>query len=143
MIEFISVAVLVALAALHAYWGVGGHWPGRDDLSLGRTVAGFRGVSKMPPPLACYAVAAVLVCAALWTLMLAGRLNFGLPRPLLILGGVALALVFLGRGVAAYLPAWRKLAPEQPFAYLDQILYGPLCLTLGTLLGIVASKGFG
>jgi hypothetical protein len=45
--------------------------------------------------------------------------------------GFAAGAVFLGRGLAAYIPAWRRVTPEQPFARLDQIAYGPLCLALG------------
>jgi len=30
------VVVLLALATLHFYWGLGGRWPGHDDRSLSR-----------------------------------------------------------------------------------------------------------
>ena len=47
------------------------------------------------------------------------------------LAGLAVALVFLGRGVAGFTPAWRRHTPEQPFATLDVRYYSPLCLAIG------------
>jgi Protein of unknown function (DUF3995) len=140
MIDLVLATVLVALAALHAYWGMGGRWPGTDDASLARTVAGFSGVSAMPPAGASFVVALCLLAAALWAAMLTGRVGIGLPVGLLTLGGFALTAVFLGRGVAAYVPAWRRLTPEQPFARLDQQVYGPLCLVIGALLAVVTLR---
>jgi hypothetical protein len=122
--------VLIALAALHAYWGLGGVWPGDDPRSAAMTVAGFKGIQAMPPPLACFAVAGVLTVAAMWVQALAGGIT-AFPKWLVVLGGIAMAFVFLARGVAAYLPAWRQITPEQPFASYDVTLYGPLCLALG------------
>ena len=42
-----------------------------------------------------------------------------------------ISLIFLARGVAAFLPAWRRLTPEPAFARMDRKLYGPLCTALG------------
>ena len=36
----ILIVILVALAALHAWWGVGGRWPGHDERSLVELVIG-------------------------------------------------------------------------------------------------------
>ena len=141
MIDLLVAAVLLVIAALHVYWGVGGHWPGRDAASLAQTVVGFKNIAAMPPPAACFVVASVLAAAALWPLMVSGRIALGLPNGLLVLGSLALTMVFLARGVAAYAPAWRQLTPEQPFARLDRQLYGPLCLILGCLFAIVTAKG--
>jgi Protein of unknown function (DUF3995) len=142
MIDLLVAAVLLVIAALHVYWGVGGHWPGRDAASLARTVAGFKNIAAMPPPAACFVVAGALVAAAVWPLMMSGRIAMGLPNALLVVGSLVLTMVFLARGVAAYLPAWRQLTPEQPFARLDRQLYGPLCLILGCLIAIVTAKGW-
>jgi len=114
---------------------------GRDDASCARAVAGFRGISTMPSPALCFAVAATLVAAALWVLLVSGRIASGVPHILLTAAGSILALVFLARGAAAYLPAWRRLTPEQPFARLDQAVYGPLCLVIGALAAIVTLSG--
>lgn len=141
MIDLALASVLIAIAALHAYWGVGGRWPGHDDLSLARAVAGFRGIRAMPSPAACFAVAATLVAAALWVLLVSGRIASSVPHVLLSAAGLILSLVFVARGAAAYLPAWRRLTPEQPFARLDQSVYGPLCLIIGLAAAIVTVTG--
>jgi hypothetical protein len=41
------------------------------------------------------------------------------------------AAVFLLRGAVTYMPFWRRVAPEQPFARLDRQYYAPLCLLIG------------
>ena len=122
----ILTVVLAAIAALHAYWGFGGVWPGRDSADCARRTGGFRGARTMPGPAACFAVAAVLAIAALIPIFLAGR--FGV---LALLAGLAVAFVFLGRGVAGFTPAWRRLTPDEPFATLDVRYYSPLCLAIG------------
>jgi len=64
----------------------------------------------------------------------------GLPDELLALYsavGGAIALVFLLRGVAGFLPFWRAKHDAQPFAQLDQKIYSPLCLGIGTGLGVL------
>ncbi len=60
--------------------------------------------------------------------------RFGMPCPRL--RHSPFALVFLGRGVAGFTPAWRRHTPEQPFATLDIRYYSPLCLAIG--LGFAA-----
>jgi hypothetical protein len=127
--------VLAAIAALHAYWGFGGIWPGRDAADCARRTGGFRGARSMPGPAACFAVAAALAIAALVPIFLAG--HFGM---LATLAGLALALVFLGRGVAGFTPAWRRLTPEEPFATLDVRYYSPLCLAIGAGFAALAIK---
>jgi hypothetical protein len=129
--------ILLVLAGLHVYWGLGGVWPGDDPRSLALTVAGFKGVQAMPPPLACLMVAAALIAAAAWAQTLAGVGLRILPHWLAVLGGIALSAIFLVRGVAAYLPAWRAITPEQPFASYDVALYGPLCLFLGASFAVL------
>lgn len=127
---------LVGIAALHAYWGVGGVWPGTDGASCARTVAGFRGMEAMPPPTACFAVALVVVVMALVALALGGW--YAEPIGPAHLAGMALfiGLVLLGRGALGFTPWWRRLAPEQPFARLDRRYYSPLLVLLG--LGFLA-----
>jgi hypothetical protein len=124
-------SVLLVLSAVHAYWTVGGVWPGTDAPSCARTVGGFPDSRSMPGPGPCFAVAAALFFSAIVALMLGGVIAN--PFPLFILGpaGLAVTLVFLGRGVAGYAPAWRRLTPVQPFARLDRLYYSPLCLIIG------------
>jgi hypothetical protein len=123
--------VLAVLAALHAYWGAGGVWPGVDEANCARTVTGFRGRRRMPPPASAFAVAGLLAIAALVALGLGIAAIPPQASSLLWLAGAGVALVFLGRGLLGFTPAWRRLTPEQPFARLDRRFYSPLCLAIG------------
>ncbi len=116
-------ALLFVPAALHLLWAIGAWVPIRDEAALARATVGAPGITKMPGPIPCAVVFVALSFAA----SLPHLTTFPL-RTLLLL---AIAAVFLLRGIAAYLPAWRKLVPEEPFATLDQRYYGPLCLLLG------------
>jgi hypothetical protein len=135
LLAVILTLVLTAIAALHAYWGLGGVWPGRDAADCARRTGGFRGARTMPGPAACFAVAVALAIAALIPIFLAGR--FGM---LATLAGLAVALVFLGRGVAGFTPAWRRLTPEEPFATLDVRYYSPLCLIIGAGFAVLTIR---
>jgi hypothetical protein len=136
LLAAILTLTLAAIAVLHAYWGFGGVWPGRDAADCARRVGGFRGVRAMPGPAACFAVAAALAIAALVPMFIVGR--FGV---LSALAGLAVALVFLGRGGAGFTPAWRRHTPEQPFATLDVRYYSPLCLAIGIGFAALTFKG--
>lgn len=134
--------VLWALAALHVHWGDGGLWPKKDELTLARTVVGAPGIEKMPSRTACFAVALALFLAGLWPLEMIGVIPAMFPIELDVLAGYGLAAIFLLRGVAAYLPAFRKRFPEKPFATLDRRLYGPLCLLIGAGFLFLLSFGW-
>ena len=139
-VGIIVATVLAALAGLHIYWATGGVWPGTDEKSCARTVAGFRGIEKMPSIPETITVAILLSAAALLALVL-GVGNDMLPAWLLVALGAAASLVFAGRGVAGYLPAWRRLTPEMPFAAYDVRYYSPLCLTLGASFAFLTVSG--
>ena len=141
-LAFALSAVLLLITALHAYWGLGGIWPGRDNASCAHAVVGFRGVDEMPTPFACFAVAACLCLATLWPLALAGVFASPFPREGLAATALLIGLVFLGRGIAGFSPWWRRLAPEQPFARLDVSFYSPLCLLIGLSFAILAITEF-
>lgn len=117
-------AALVVIALVHLAWAAGVTWPFASERDLARAVVGTRGIERMPAPDLCALVAAALLAAAAWPWL--GGL--GALRPL---GLAALALVFLARGGASYVPALRALGPEEPLATYDRRLYGPLCLALG------------
>ena len=119
---YVVSLILIVIAALHLLWALGYWFPIRDEARLARTVAGFKGIDKMPGAAACamVVVALLFVTSALW--WPAGGL-----RSLILVGAV---LVFGLRGVAAYMPQWRRLTPEQPFATFDRRYFGPLCLFL-------------
>ena len=135
-------AVLTVIAALHAYWGIGGVWPGTDSRSCARAVAGFKGIEAMPSAAASFAVAAALAVAALVVMALGGV--FASPFEPLPLAGAALfvALAFLGRGLLGFTPGWRRRTPEMPFARLDVRYYSPLCLVIGVGIAILALSAF-
>ena len=141
MIALILAIILWALAALHVYWGVGGVWPGTDVRSCARAIAGFRGIEAMPSMQAASAVAAALGFAGLLAFRLAGHGAGLLPANLALLGGTLAIVVFAGRGLAGYLPAWRRLTPEMPFARYDVRYYSPLCLVLGAGFAILTLQG--
>ena len=131
--------VLAAIAVLHAYWGFGGVWPGRDAADCARRTGGFRGARTMPGPAACFTVAAAIAIAGAIPIIIIGPM--GMPVSALpALAGLAVAFVFLGRGVAGFTPAWRRLTPEEPFASLDVRYYSPLCLAIGTGFAALAIK---
>lgn len=135
-------SLLALLAGLHVYWGLGGVWPGTDQKSCARAIAGFPGIDRMPPPAAAFAVAAALLAAALVAPALAGVIALPLPSCLVLLAGVAAAAVFLGRGIAGFTPAWRKLTPEMPFARNDRRWFSPLCLLIGAGFATLSLQGF-
>jgi hypothetical protein len=124
-------AALIAIAAVHVYWGIGGHWPATDERSLARTVVGSAGIERMPSGAACFAVAAVLSAASLLPFMAVGVIDPPWPRVLTLAGLVGCGMVFVGRGVMSFVPALRRFGPEEPFATYDKRIYGPLCLMLG------------
>lgn len=123
VIAVILTAVLTAIAALHLMWAIGFWTPIRDEERLAKTVVGARGVTRMPGAIPCSLVALALAFAAVLPHQ-AGFPGRGILMPVI-------ALVFLARGAAAYVPAWRALAPEEPFASLDRTIYGPLCAVIG------------
>jgi hypothetical protein len=134
-------AVLFAIAALHAYWGVGGVWPGSDARSCARTVGGFPGATAMPGPMPCFAVAAAILIVAIVALAQGGLIRLPLPDAAVATATFGAALVFVARGVAGYTSAWRQLTPEQPFATLDMRYYSPLSLAIGVgLLALLAKE---
>lgn len=124
-------AVLAAIAVLHAAWGLGSHWPCASEESLVATAGGTPGAKRMYPSSACFTVAAMLTGVSAWPLFAAGLLPTAWPGWLTLLAGGAIAAVFIARGIAGYVPAWRRLHSAEPFATLDRRVYAPLCFALG------------
>lgn len=133
--------VLAAIAALHAAWGLGSHWPCASEEILVRTAGGTPDATKMYPPASCFVVAALLAGASVWPLFAAGLLHEAWPRWLTLLAGAGIAAVFVARGVAGYVPAWRRLQSAEPFATLDRRFYAPLCLFLGAGFIVLLLRG--
>jgi hypothetical protein len=122
------VIILVALGAVHAAWGFGSHWPGRNEADLVSRVIGRTRTGKMPPPVSCAGVAVALFVAA----VLAAQVTAQSPR-LLIGAYYACAGIFLLRGlVGLFSPVWRYAAGT-PFHRLNRLYYSPLCLLIAGL----------
>jgi hypothetical protein len=128
-VSIVLAAIFVALGALHAHWAFGGLWPARDERALIDTVVGEPRRQRMPGRALSLAVAGLLLAAAAVVLLL--DRPAGLPSRIAALPGFGLAFVLIARGVAGYLPAWRRAHPAEPFARLDRLAYSPLCLALG------------
>jgi hypothetical protein len=122
------IAVLLLLAGLHLYWGLGGRWPGYDDNSLRLMVVGTKH-GRMYGFWPSAMVAAALASAAL---VVFAR-HSGLAGPfswIVIAGYVVLLLVFGLRGLAPYLTPAFEYARDTPFFALNQSYYAPLCLLI-------------
>jgi hypothetical protein len=101
--------VLAAIGALHVAWGFGVRWPVDNERDLVALVIGARGRTTMP----------------------------SLPQCLIAGAGVVACIVFAGRGIAAYVPAWRDVFLQEPFATMDRAWYGPLCLLLAVAFALL------
>lgn len=121
-IRLLVCSVLALIAALHGYWGAGGIWPGRDQHDLAAKVVG---PGELPPPAACFGVAAALAGAA-GTVLLSPRSRRART------GAVAVAGVLLLRGAGGYgFPRTGR-----SFDRLNRRVYSPLCLGLGLLTAL-------
>ncbi|RXT52603.1 hypothetical protein B6S44_17700 [Bosea sp. Tri-44] len=144
MISAIAIALallLAVIAGLHAYWGRGGLWPAVSEQELIATVIGNARAKRMPSPGLCLLVALAIAVTAVWPLLLIGTPGTAALRPLLLLGGFAIMAVFLLRGVAGFLPAWRRLHPREPFASYDRRYYSPLCLLIAAGYAVLLLQG--
>jgi hypothetical protein len=124
----VAAAALGGLAVLHAAWGLGAAWPFDDRQALADAVIGR---DEVPPPAACWAVAAALGTAAV---LVAGR-----PRrvPRVRRAAVAaVAAVLSGRGLLGLAGRTDTVSPGSSsprFRRLDRRVYSPLCLALAAL----------
>ncbi|PPJ45813.1 DUF3995 domain-containing protein [Rhizobium sp. KAs_5_22] len=135
---FLAV-VLLAIAVLHLAWAAGSTFPATSEGDLARMVAGFADRDHMPPRPASALVAGALGVVAYVALALGSVCGWPFWTWSLPAAGVVVAFVFLARGVAAYVPAWRALVPQEPFASLDRRYYGPLCLVIGVGFTLLAT----
>jgi hypothetical protein len=121
----VTAMALVAIAGLHVAWGLGSSYPFQDRDDLADSVVG---TDQVPSPMACMAVAALLVLAAT---LVAGLLP--LPKRVRTIALRVVTAVLTTRGVAGVLGRTSTLAPgsDSPtFVRLDKRLYSPLCLWL-------------
>jgi Protein of unknown function (DUF3995) len=131
LIALLVFVTLAAIALLHLAWGLGSAFPCRDRKRLAQTVIGRRGEAGMPPNSSSLLVAAAIFLAALWPLMMQGRILTSVPIVLRGVGAMVLTAVFLSRGIVGLTPWFRSLLPEEPFVTLNRKYYSPLCIALG------------
>ena len=122
---------LSAVALLHFLWGRGSHWPAASEEALARATVGD-GRRRMPPPVACFVVAALLLVMALWPLVtLSHAHDIWIHQVCAVI-----AALFVARGVGGFTPRWRAFFYDEPFTKLDRRYYSPLCIVFG--LGFAA-----
>ena len=121
-----TAAALLGLAGLHVAWGRGATFPFRDVDSLEDALLGG---AEVPAPLTCYAVAGLLVGAAVVVADVPV-----LPARTRQVGRVVVAGVLGLRGLLGQAGRSDLYAPHATdrFRRLDQALYSPLCLALAT-----------
>jgi hypothetical protein len=142
-LALIVFAVLTAIAALHAAWGLKILWPATSEEKLVAMVVGAKGRRTMPPPLSCFIVAAAIFLQGLIALLAAGWIAAPIPRSIVSLFALLCAAVFIARGIAGFTAGWRARYPQQPFARLDREYYSPLCLALGAGFILLTLYSFG
>ena len=140
----VVVVVLILLAAVHLYWGLGGRWPGHDDQSLVELVVGRTAGMKAPDFWACLFVTGALLASAALVAFACGVLATPeLPfAPLIVTLGFWVSCgVFAFRGFAGFVPGIFRYADGTPFAQLNLIFYSPLCLGIaaGYVLAYIAN----
>lgn len=133
--------LLCAIAALHAYWGLGGLWPGSTEQELIDTVVGVPGMTEMFSGPVTFAVAGLIFAAGLVALS-ARAMPFG-PAWFARLGTAVLTVIFLGRGIMGYVTPRLGIEQSEPFQTLDLWLYSPLCLAIGLGFALLAVRGRG
>ncbi len=125
--------ILVVLAAVHVTWALGVWWPFGNEARLTRAVVGTRGADRMPGPIPLALVAVFLVFAAAWPwLYWQGR------APLGGWGVRFFGIVFLVRGVLAYVPVWQRMTPQQPYRQNDRRYFGPFCIGIASVLFLIS-----
>ena len=122
---YAASVVLAGIAGLHVAWGRRSSFPFESRSALADVVVGARHV---PPPAACYAVAAALAVAS----GLSADLPVGSPS-LRRAGRTGVAVVLAVRGLIGLVGRTDLMSPGSSlprFRRLDRRVYAPLCLLL-------------
>jgi hypothetical protein len=138
-LALVLTVIIAAIAAIHAYWAAGGLWPGTNPAELSAIVYGIP--NARPAPRLTALVAAIIAGVAAWPLLLAPLVGRHLAPELAMAGGLALAAVFLLRGVAGFTPWMARRHSAEPFATYNRRYYSPLCLALGAGFLSIAFNG--
>lgn len=135
------VVIFLAIAILHGMWGFQNWWPEQGEQKLARRVVGRQGIKRMPAPVQCFAVTAVMFGAAILVLLLGGLWSLPiLPVWLTRWAGMALAAGLLLRGLVGFTGFWARLLPEEPFRTFDRRYYSPLCLLLAVGIAVLLNE---
>ncbi len=133
IVPLILIVVLVVLAGLHAWWGMGGRWPARDERSLVERIVGRTPSMRMPGFVASMLVASALFAAAVLVALQGNviSMDFGARVQGFVRTGFWIAFaVFALRGVAGFIPPIFAYADGTAFAALNRRFYSPLCLLI-------------
>jgi len=139
-IALILFVALAMIAACHVAWGLGACWPAPDERALVALVVGQTGRTRMPGTSECLRASAAIFSAGVVALAVADLVWIPAPASLVTAAGALVAIVFAGRGAAAYHPAWRRRFSQEPFATLDTSWYGPLCLLFAASFAVLVIK---
>ena len=127
--------VLLFLAGIHVYWGLGGLWPGTSPFDLAQKVVGGVSGSPMPGRVACFSVAIFLFLSSLLVTSSIHGFRFGLSTKTLSFLQQLLAGIILLRGVGGFFDRYlRPHTRSGPFERLNILIYSPLCLCLGFMI---------
>ena len=131
LLPLVLIGLLVAIAGLHAYWGLHGRWPAKDEATLSGMVIGKTPGGRMPPPIACFAVTTAIMIGIGLVVAVSFGNPLGLTQRLLVAAYGVFAAVFVLRGLAGYVPAIWSGSAGTPFVTLNTRYYSPLCLAIG------------
>ena len=124
---------LLAIAGVHAYWALGGTWPGSDRRELAELVVG-PSTKVLPPAPLTWGVAGALAAGA----GAVGAATFGVQARIVRTAALGTAGVLALRGAGGL--AWAlSTGLREPYYKLDAALYSPLCVALAA--GAWASTG--
>lgn len=128
-----AAAALTAVAGVHAYWALGGRWPGHDEASLTARVVGD--TSEFPPSVATWAVVVLLLTGACLLLGQVRLLRLPLPARLVRVAVCLLVGCLALRGIVGALTSTVTLlhGTDVPYYRLDVMAYSPFCLLLAAL----------
>jgi len=121
----IALGTMLAIAGLHVAWGIGSSYPFTNRDRLADAVVG---ADEVPPPVACFAVAAALLVGA------AAMSDRAALPPRLRMAALRVMVVVLGvRGALGLLGATKLVSPANTsptFRQRDRTMYSPLILAL-------------
>lgn len=134
-----AVSGLAATAGMHAYWALGGTWPGVDRVDLAHKVAGSQ---TFPSDAATWTIAGLLASAAALTVAGRGEMTESTADKVVTAGLGSAAIVLGIRAIAGPAVSGSMLLAGKRGPYLtrDLVIYSPLCAVLGIAVGALAIR---